>query len=178
MAVAGAIADGKVSMNYTVLIGERTYEIRPDANQTVEINGEPHRVDFRNIEGSGFYSALIDNRSWQALVERDGDEYRISIDGELYVVTVQDERTRKIQKALNKASTASGEFILKAPMPGLVRQIPIQVGQTIPQGQGLIILEAMKMENELRSPRAGVVQEIRVKPGDAVELGQTLVIIH
>jgi|SRR5581483_3993929 pyruvate carboxylase subunit B len=165
-------------MKYTVLIGERTYEIRPDANQTIEIDGEPHRVDFRSIEGSGFYSVLIDNRSWQALVERDGDEYRVSIDGEMYVVNVQDERTRKIQKALSRAAAATGEFVLKAPMPGLVRNVPVQVGQTIPQGQGLVILEAMKMENELRSPRAGTVYEVRVKPGDAVELGQALVVIH
>lgn len=165
-------------MKYTVLIGDRAYEIRPDANQTVEIDGEPHRVDFRSIEDSGIYSVLIDNRSWQALVERDGDEYRISIDGEMYVITVQDERSRKIQKALSKAASATGEFVLKAPMPGLVRSIPVQVGQDIPQGHGLIILEAMKMENELRSPRAGTVREIRVKPGDAVELGQALVIIH
>lgn len=165
-------------MNYTVLIGDRTYEIRPNANQTVEIDGEPHRVDFRSIEDSGIFSVLIDNRSWQALVERDGDEYRISIDGEMYVITVQDERSRKIQKALSKAASTTGEFVLKAPMPGLVRNIPIQVGQEIAQGHGLIILEAMKMENELRSPRAGTIQEIRVKPGDAVELGQPLVILH
>ncbi len=165
-------------MKYTVLIGDRTYEIRPDANQTVEINGEPHHVDFRSIENSGFYSILIDNRSWHALVEREGDEYRISIDGEMYVVNVQDERTRKIQKALSKVAVASGDFILKAPMPGMVRSVPVQAGQEIAQGQGLIILEAMKMENELRSPRAGSVKDIRVKPGDAVELGQVLVVIH
>jgi biotin carboxyl carrier protein len=165
-------------MKYTALIGERTYEINPDANQTVEINGEPHHVDFRSIEGSGFYSILIDNRSWHALVERQGDEYRISIDGEMFVVNVQDERTRKIQKALRQGSATSGEFVLKAPMPGLVRSVPVQVGQEVPQGQGLIILEAMKMENELRSPRAGSIKEVRVKPGDAVELGQALVVIH
>jgi len=165
-------------MKYTVLIGERTYEINPGANQTVEINGEAHHVDFRNIEGSAFYSILIDNRSWQALVERSGDEYRISIGGEMYVVNVQDERTRKIQKGLSKGAAASGEFALKAPMPGLVRSVPVQVGQEVPQGQGLIILEAMKMENELRAPRAGTIKEVRVKPGDAVELGQTLVVMH
>ena len=165
-------------MKYTVLIGERTYEIKPDANQTVEVNGEPHHVDFRSIEGSGFYSILIDNHSWQALVERQGDEYRISIDGELYVVNVQDERTRKIQKALRQGAGTTGEFVLKAPMPGLVRSVPVQVGQEVPQGQGLVILEAMKMENELRAPRAGSIKEVRVKPGDAVELGQALVIIH
>jgi len=120
---------------------------------------------------------LIDNHSWQVLVERNGDEYRVSIDGELYVVNVQDERSRKIQKALTRAAKESGEFILKAPMPGLVRSVPLLLGQEVHKGQGLVILEAMKMENELRSPRVGVVRDIRVKPGDAVELGQALVVL-
>lgn len=165
-------------MKYTCIVGERTYEIRPGANHTVEINGETHRVDFQTIDEGALYSLLIDNRSWQVLVARSGDEYRISIDGELYVVSVQDERTRKIQKALNRAAKDTGEFILQAPMPGLVRGIPVQTGQEVQKGQGLVILEAMKMENELRAPRAGVVQDIRVKPGDAVELGQALVVLH
>jgi biotin carboxyl carrier protein len=165
-------------MKYTVLIGEHSYEIRPDANQTVEINGEPHRVDLRSIDNSALYSILIDNQSWQALVERNGDEYRISIGGDQYIVVVQDERTRKIQKALNKTGGASGEYILKAPMPGLVRGVPVQVGQEVQPGQGLVILEAMKMENELRAPRAGMIREVRIKPGDAVEQGQVLVVIH
>jgi biotin carboxyl carrier protein len=165
-------------VKYTVLVGERTYEIRPGANQTVEINGEPHRFDLQSIDNSALYSLLIDNQSWQVLVEREGDEYRISIGGELFFVTVQDERTRKIQKALGKGPVVSGEFTLKAPMPGLVRSVPVQVGQEVQPGQGLVILEAMKMENELRAPRAGAVRDVRVKPGDAVELGQVLVVIH
>lgn len=165
-------------MKYTCIIGERTYEVRPGANQTIEVNGEAHRVDFQTIEHDALYSLLIDNHSWQVLAERTGDEYRISIEGELYVVTVQDERTRKIQKALDRASMDTGEFILKAPMPGLVRGINALIGQEVQKGQGLVILEAMKMENELRAPRVGVVRDIRVKPGDAVELGQALVVIH
>ena len=96
----------------------------------------------------------------------------------MYVVNVQDERSRKIQKALTRAAKDTGEFTLKAPMPGLVRGVPLQLGQEVQKGQGLVILEAMKMENELRSPRAGVVRDIRVKPGDAVELGQALVVLH
>lgn len=165
-------------MKYTCIVGEHTYEIRPGANQTIEVNGEPHRVDFQTIDEGALYSLLIDNHSWQVLTERSGDEYRISIDGELYIVNVQDERTRKIQKALTRAAKETGEFILKAPMPGLVRGIPVQTGQEVQKGQGLVILEAMKMENELRATRAGVIREIRVKPGDAVELGQALVVIH
>jgi biotin carboxyl carrier protein len=66
---------------------------------------------------------------------------------------------------------------IKAPMPGLVRAINVNVGDSVIARQGVVILEAMKMENELRTPRVGVVKEIRVKPGDKVEQGQVLVII-
>ncbi len=62
-------------------------------------------------------------------------------------------------------------------MPGLVRGVQVNVGDPIKAKQGLVILEAMKMENELRAPRAGVIKEIRVKPGDKVDQGQTLVVI-
>jgi biotin carboxyl carrier protein len=165
-------------MKYTCTVGEHTYEIRPGANHTIEVNGEPHQVDFTAIDRGTLYSLLLDNRSWQVLVERAGDEYRISLDGELYIVSVQDERTRKIQKALDRAAKDTGEFVLNAPMPGLVRGVPVQTGQEVQKGQGLVILEAMKMENELRAPRAGVVRDIRVKPGDAVELGQALIVIQ
>lgn len=165
-------------MKYTVQVGEREYEVVLGANQTVEVNGEMHQIDFRAINEPALYSVLLDNRSWEALLERNGDGFRISIDGELFLVTVQDERTRKIEKALSKAAAPSGELTVKAPMPGMVRGVTSQVGQEVQAGQGLIILEAMKMENELRAPRAGTITEVRVKPGDAVEQGQPLVVLH
>lgn len=164
-------------MKYTVTVGGRIYEINSGSDQRIEVDGQDHLVDFRSIDGSSLYSLLIDNRSWEALVERTGDEYRISIDGELYIVTVQDERTRKIEKALSKAQTSTGEVTVKAPMPGLVRTVSVQAAQEVSAGQELIILEAMKMENELRAPRAGTIKEIRVKAGDAVNQGQALVVI-
>ena len=164
-------------MKYTAIIGETTYEVEIRANNSVMVNGEPHSVDFRGIDGQELYSLLIDNRSWEVLVERNGDEFRISMDGEFYVATVEDERTRKIEKGLGKVSAPSGEVMVKAPMPGLVRGVSVQSGDDVNVGQGLIILEAMKMENELRAPRAGLIKEIRVKAGDKVEQGQPLVVI-
>jgi biotin carboxyl carrier protein len=164
-------------MKYTASIGERLYEIEVGSNSTVTIDGETHSFDFRGIDGTSLISLLIDNKSWEVLVERSGDEYRISIGDELLLVTVYDERTRKIEKGLGKVPAPSGEVTLKAPMPGLVRQVTVQVGQEVKAGQGLVILEAMKMENELRAPRAGSIREVRVKPGDKVEHGQALLVI-
>ena len=165
------------TMKYTAVIGDTLYDIEIGPNNTVSINGEPHSIDFQGIDGLSLFSLLIDNKSWEVLVERSGDEFRISIGDELLLVTVYDERTRKIEKGLGKVPAPSGELILKAPMPGLVRGILAQVGQEVKAGQGLVILEAMKMENELRAPRAGSIREIRVKPGDTVDLGQALLVM-
>ena len=164
-------------MKYTALINDKMYEIEIGANNTVMVNGEPHNVDFRTIDGSALYSLLLDNASWEALVDRNGDEYRVLIGGELNVVNVQDERTRKMAKAEGAQAAPTGEAIIKAPMPGLVRGVQVNVGDNVAAKQGVVILEAMKMENELRTPRAGVVKEVRVKAGDKVEQGQVLVVV-
>jgi biotin carboxyl carrier protein len=162
-------------MKYAAIIDDRLYLVDVGANNTVSINGDLHSVDFRGIDGKSLFSLLMDNRSWEVLVERTGDEYRILIDGELHIVTIQDERTRRLAKVENIVH--SGEILIKAPMPGLVRAINVGVGDPVIAREGVIVLEAMKMENELRSPRGGVVKEVRVKPGDKVEQGQLLMLI-
>lgn len=164
-------------MKYTATIGERLYDIEIGPNNIVSINGEAHSIDFRGIDGMSLFSLLVDNKSWEVLVERTGDEYRISIGEELLLVTVYDERTRKIEKGLGKVAPPTGEVTLKAPMPGLVREVLAQPGEEVKVGQGLVILEAMKMENELRAPRSGSVKEVRVKAGERVEHGQGLLVI-
>lgn len=163
-------------MKYTTFVGEKAYQVDVGANNTVLIDGESHVVDFRGIDGMTLFSLLVDNGSWEVLVERTGDEYRVLINGELYVVNVQDERTRKLAKAESKGA-AAGEIHVKAPMPGMVRAVNVAPGDTVIARQGVVILEAMKMENELRVPRVGVVKEVRVKPGDKVDQGQLLVVI-
>ncbi len=164
-------------MKYTAIINDKTYEVEVNASNTVLINGEPHTIDFRSIDGSSLFSLLMDNASWEALVQREGDQYRILIEGELHVVEVQDERTRKLVKAAKAQSATSGEIAIKAPMPGMVRGVSVNVGDAVVARQGVVILEAMKMENEIRAPRAGSVKEIRVKAGDKVEQGQVLVVV-
>ncbi len=165
-------------MKYVATIGEHVYEIEVSADNTVKVNGEPHAVDFRGIEGSTLYSLLMDSHSFEALIERlGGDQFRVSIGDEQLEVAVEDERMRKIGKGLGKVAQTGGDVMIKAPMPGLVKGVPVEVWQEVQAGQGVLILEAMKMENELRAPRAGLVKEIRVKEGDKVEHGQPLVVI-
>ncbi len=164
-------------MKYTTTIGERVYEIEIGSDGTLTIDGKRHAVDFRAVDGGALYSLLLDNKSTEVLVECDHDEYCVSFGDLQYLVNVEDERSRKIGRGLGKVAPPSGEVVIKAPMPGLVRGIPVEVWEEVKQGQGVVILEAMKMENELRAPRGGVITDIRVKPGDKVEQGQVLVVI-
>ena len=86
-----------------------------------------------------------------------------------------DERTHAIRALSGAASAPAGPAPLKAPMPGLVVRVNVAVGDEVAAGQGLVVIEAMKMENELRAAAAGRVKAVRVAVGEAVEKGQLLV---
>jgi biotin carboxyl carrier protein len=91
---------------------------------------------------------------------------------------VEDEREKRLRAAAGGGVAESGEFHLKAPMPGLVVTIPVEEGQQVKKGQVLLILESMKMQNELKSPRDGTVNRIKVKAGESVEQKQPLLSVQ
>lgn len=84
---------------------------------------------------------------------------------------------RRLAQAARGFAPPSGEIAIKAPMPGLVVDVPVQTGQAVDEGSVLVVLESMKMENELKAPRAGVVSQVRVQSGQSVEEQETLVAI-
>lgn len=86
---------------------------------------------------------------------------------------MEDEREKRL-KAAASGMNGDGEFQLKAPMPGLIISIPVNEGDEVVKGQVLLILESMKMQNELKAPRDGKIQRIRVKAGETVEQKQPL----
>jgi biotin carboxyl carrier protein len=98
----------------------------------------------------------------------------VLLHGHLFPAVVEDEREKRLRAAAESSVAERQEFHLKAPMPGLVVGIPIGEGQEVKKGDVLLILESMKMQNELKSPRNGVVMRLRVKAGDSVEQRQTL----
>jgi biotin carboxyl carrier protein len=111
------------------------------------------------------------------LVEARDDCYEVLVQGTLYRVNVEDERMRRLAQAARGFAPPSGEIAIKAPMPGLVIEVPVKKGQAVESGDVLVVLESMKMENELRAPRAGVVSQVRVQSGQSVEQHETLVAI-
>ena len=161
-------------MKYITTVGEREYSIEIVNRNLITVDGIPYQVDFSSISGQPVYSLLIDGKSYEGYMYPDEDDWEVLLQGSMYAVNVEDERERRLRQALGEGPTVSGEFHLKAPMPGLVVSVLVSDRQKVSSGDVLVILESMKMQNELKSPRDGVVTRLRVKQGDSVERKQTL----
>ena len=120
---------------------------------------------------------LVNNVSFEAVVDARDNVWEVLLHGELYSVTVQDERAYRLAKARGGDTAVHGDAIIKSPMPGIIITTLVTEGDPVKKGDKIIILESMKMENELRSSRDGVVMRVQVKPGDSVEKGQVLAVI-
>ena len=167
-------------MKFYVDVEDRTFELdfqEDDGLLRVDVDGLHLTLDLRQVSEPSLYSLLIDNRSFDVLAEAKGDAYDILIGPEMFHLTVQDEWTRRLANIQRKTIVDTGELAVKAPMPGAVIAVEVEVGQEVKRGQGLVILSAMKMENEIKSPRAGRVVSIDVQAGQTVEQGRTLVVI-
>ena len=164
-------------MRYITTIGETDYTVEVLDKGRVSVNGQVMQVDFENISGQPVYSLVIDGKSYEAYVYEVEDEWQVLLLGQQYPFKVEDEREKRLKAAAGGTVAEGGEFNLKAPMPGLVVTVAVQPDQAVAKGDVLVILESMKMQNELRSPRAGKVTRVRVKPGETVEQRQTLITI-
>ena len=164
-------------MKYIATVNEQEIEIEVGQDREITVNGERYDVDFYQLPEGGLVSLLLNNSSYEAVVEARDDLWEVLLRGELYSVTVQDERAYRLAKARGGETAVHGEAIIKSPMPGIIIATPVAVGDVVQKGDKIIILESMKMENELRSPRDGIVLRVQVKPGDGVEKGQVLAVI-
>lgn len=143
-------------------------------------DGREMLVDFQPALGEDLFSVLVDGQSHQVHIEpgENRGEYEVTLDGRVYTVGVETERQHRLNSLVPRQNQHTGEIQLKAPMPGLVSIVAVEVGQAVEQGQRIAILEAMKMENELRSPKAGTVKALNVQPGQTVEQNKVLAVIE
>jgi pyruvate carboxylase subunit B len=163
-------------MRYVVEVdGERrTVDVSGDM---IELDGERATARLVDVAGTPVSLLTIGDRVYR-LVARRGDSrgrYTISLDGRRFEIEALDERTRAIRDLSAASSAAAGPAPLVAPMPGLVVRVNVAVGETVQPGQGLVVMEAMKMENELRATTGGIVSAVRAAAGTAVEKGAVLV---
>ena len=161
-------------MKYITTIAGQEYTIEMIDENRINVDGVIYEVDFEPVSGQPVFSLLVDGASHEAYVYPDEDRWEVHLQGIQYRVTVEDEREKRLRSSFGSGPEQSGEYYLKAPMPGLVISIPVSEGQGVSQGEVLLILESMKMQNELKSPRDGVISRIRIKEGDSVERKQTL----
>ena len=164
-------------MKYIAEIEDRTLEITLLEDGHVSIEGQVLAYDVRQGGRPEHYSLILDGKSYQIWLEPEGASMRVHVAGFDYNVHLEDERVNRLRQLAVPEVSKHNAGLIVAPMPGLVVKILVEAGQEIVKGQGLAIVEAMKMENEIRSPMAGVVKEIKVGQRQAVEKGEILIIV-
>ncbi len=162
-------------MIYHVTVSGRTFEVELGP-EGVSVDGCPVTVDLARIEGSPTRSLVVDDASHRLSARRVGPEtWDLHLCGRRLRADVVDERTRTIREMTGGAGAASGPRPVVAPMPGMVVKVEVEEGDTVRAGQGIVIVEAMKMENELRTDADAEVLRVLVEEGQAVEKDQLLV---
>ena len=163
-------------MKYFVTVNGQELEVTLDGSEVHvgDANMAAHVVE---IEGTPLQIVTIGDRVHRLLTRRGNaaGQYVINLDGFRLDVEAVDERTRAIRQLAGSAARPGGPSSLAAPMPGLVVRVLVQPGDRVRAGQGVVVIEAMKMENELRASAAGVVRTVPVRAGNAVEKGAVLV---
>ena len=166
-----------ISDIYFAEIEGKEYRIEILSESRVVINGTSHEIDYQTLKQHASCSLLFDGRSFEPNTYQENGGWEILLQGRRFKVIVEDERERRLRKAAGQTSTQKGKFTLQAPMPGLVIDIPVKVGDEVKEGQVLLILESMKMQNELTTPRDGKIARIQAKVNDNVERKQILLIL-
>jgi len=164
-----------------VLLGDeeepRRYELRRKGNAfhvQADADDEEVLIDWRRPE-PGIYSLLVGRSSYEVFVEDNDDHLTVHLLNRTFRVRADDARRRRARLS---AEAVDGTARIVAPIPGRVTRILKEEGSTVERGEGVIVVEAMKMENELRAPRAGTVVSVAVAEGDGVEGGALLATIE
>ncbi len=162
-------------MKYSVQVGAREVEVLLDG-ETVSTEGSTSSARVSDVEGTPVRLVTLGDEVHRVVARRGETRgsYTLWVDGFRYEVEALDERTRAIRELSGAAAAPTGPAPLKAPMPGMIVRVAVQVGDAVVPGQSLVVMEAMKMENELRATAAATVKAVRAQPGTAVEKGAVL----
>ncbi len=165
-------------MKYLTTVGDKTFTIEINDDRHIIVDGKTYVVDLEAMSSQSLYSLLLDSHSFESFIDEAEEGWRVLLRGDVYDVTVVDERAARLAKSAGGVAAQSGDYHLKAPMPGVIVSVPVAEGKAVKKGDILVILESMKMQNELKSPREGTVARIKAKSGDSVEQGQILVTVN
>ena len=162
-------------MLYHVTIADRTFEVLV-GSEGVQVDGRPVETDLTALDGTPLRGLNLDGASHRVVAHHPAKgRWNLNVSGHRLEIEVMDERTRAIRELTGAGAAASGPKPITAPMPGLVVKVEVSEGDEVQPGQGIVIVEAMKMENELKAEAPGVVSRVHVSSGDTVTKGQVLV---
>lgn len=164
-------------MKYHVSLRGRVFLIEVDGG-SVTVDGDRLEAHWAPIPGTPLIHLLLGKDSWTVAcqpLDSTGKRWALGAAGERLEADVQDDRAKQIEALTGTGRKDAVDRVIKAPMPGLVVRVEVTVGQEVAAGTGLVVVEAMKMENELRAQGRGVVERIHVQAGDRVEKGAPLV---
>ena len=168
-------------MKYIAKIENKSHQIyisEVDGKLEVSLDGKPISVDFVQVKPPNFFSFLVDNKSFDVEIIKNSESYWVNMNGRKYECFLEDEKISRLKDIAGFKKEILHEKELKTPMPGLVLAIEVKEGDLVKTGQGVAIVEAMKMENELKAKFDGRVKKIKVKPGQAVDKDEVLVIFE
>ncbi|MFW6193856.1 MAG: acetyl-CoA carboxylase biotin carboxyl carrier protein subunit, partial [Gemmatimonadota bacterium] len=161
---------------YVTLDGEtREVELTPEG---VRVDGVEVEAEIATLPGTSLRHLRIGDRGWLLSAERADGGWAVRLGGRRVDVHVEDERTRSIRELAGAGGPGEGPRELRAPMPGLVVRVLAEPGHEVEAGDGLVVMEAMKMENELSARGAGTVSEVRVEEGQTVNRDDVLVTLE
>jgi biotin carboxyl carrier protein len=163
-------------MPYIVKVDGREYKVgvgKEGSCFSVTLDGKPRTVEIVEYR-FGQMILVVDNQSYRVVFE---SEEELVVDGTSYEVKTMDEQIQRLIKA-RPETFHTKELSIRAPMPGLVVELLVKEGEKVENGQGLLIVEAMKMQNEMKSTRDGIVKNLSVKQGQTVNSGDTLIVIE
>ena len=163
-------------MKYYITVNGRAHEVELTerlGELLVEVDGQSLDVSYEEVDNLGQVALLADGKSFGVSIEGGAQHVFATIAGHQYEVEIEDERERAAHAAEKAAAKGGGP--VKSVMPGVVVQLLVAEGDSVEEGQSLLILEAMKMQNEIAAPAAGTVKKVHVAEGQAVGSGDPLV---
>ena len=166
----------RTGSRYVVSVAGETHDVVVGVNGRVLIDGAGHECSLSGPGPTRMRTLILDGKPWAVYAEaRAGGLWEFDLGGDRVSAEVLDARTARVRALSADTGSERGATALKAPMPGLIVQVAVETGEVVEPGAAVVIVEAMKMENELRATAAARVERILVAPGEAVEKGQILV---
>ncbi|MHB8377739.1 MAG: acyl-CoA carboxylase biotin carboxyl carrier protein subunit [Dehalococcoidia bacterium] len=169
-----------MASKYRLRLGDADHEVQVESDDrgdfTITAGGRSHTVSLQRINESARYSVIVDGKPCDVFAEETPLGFHVVIHGETIVIGTQTGRRGKAGAGAMDVD-AGGEWVLKSPMAGIVREIMVSADDEVTEGQVLAVVEAMKMQNELHARRAGAVKAVYVSVGQRVDQGTPLLVL-